>query len=94
LRYSLVSKAVLAGSLRLPDRLLHGCGGTAVVTVVVVAVVVLVVIGSFGCRISYRNSGIMGTEREQQMPFEVISGQNILITLFWVRRPFGVIGGN
>jgi hypothetical protein len=50
---------VLAVSLRLPDWLLQGWGGAGVVTVVVV---VLAAIDSFGCRISYRNSGIMGTE--------------------------------
>jgi hypothetical protein len=61
LGYSLVSKAVLAGSLRLPDWLLHGCGGVGVVTVEVV----VETIDSFGCRISYRNSGIMGTETKE-----------------------------
>jgi hypothetical protein len=62
LRYSLVSKAVLAGSLRLPDWLLHGCGGVGVVTM---GVVVVETIDSFGCRISYRNSGIIGTETKE-----------------------------
>jgi hypothetical protein len=52
---------------------MHGCGGAggfAVVVMVVVvvsaaAVVVVVSIGSFGCRISYRNSGIIGTETKK-----------------------------
>jgi hypothetical protein len=58
---------VVAGSLtysRLTDRLLQGGGGGGVVTVVVLAVAARAAKDSFGCRISYRNSGMMGTRTQ------------------------------
>jgi hypothetical protein len=63
--YSLVVKSVLAGSLRysrLSEWLLQGRGGDEVAEVVVLAAVV---VASFECLISYRNSGMMGTETNE-----------------------------
>jgi hypothetical protein len=65
LKYSLVSNTVLGGSLTLLEGLLQGGSGAGVVTVLVVLAVVTAAMDSFGCRISYRNSGIMGTETEK-----------------------------